>query len=155
MLRLKILASSIPVILAAAFARGEWLPADQPCISIGATSVQLATAPWQAQSRVAFTDDPSRATVRVQIVDTPDSADLVIADDADSVADGSCGATAATLMIGISPEASAAGPVVYLSRDADADYRIYVRSKTVTARDAAALIVGASGQHARMAAAAL
>ena len=155
MLRLKILASSVPIVLAAFFARAELLPANQPCIAIGAMTVQLATAPWQVQQHVAFTDDPARATVRVRIVDTPDSADFAIADDVDSVAEVNCGVTADTRLIGIAPEPVAAGPIIYLALDGDADYRIYVRSKSVTARDAAALIVGARGGHRGLAQAAL
>lgn len=151
MLRFKILASSVPLLLAAVFARGEIWPASQPCIAIGETRVQLATSPWQAQASVAFTDDPARATVRVQIVDTPDTADFAIADDADTTSEASCNATAATRVIGISTDAAAAAPLIYLSRDGGADYRIYVRSGSVTPRDAAALIVGANGGHRRVA----
>jgi hypothetical protein len=42
--------------------------------------------------------------------------------------------------------------VIYLSPDGDADYRIFVQSSHFTAREAAALIVGASGGHPRLAA---
>jgi hypothetical protein len=152
MFRLKILASSIPLVLAAVFARGEWLSADQPCITIGATTVQMASAPWQAQTKVAFTDDPLRATVRVQVVDTPELADLVIVDDKDSSLEASCGPHQAISAVGISGDPAAAEPVIYLTQDNDADYRIYVRSRSVSLRDAAALIVGANAKHARVAA---
>ena len=151
MLRFTILASSVPLLLASFFARHEFLPASQPCIAIGDTSVQLAAAPWQAQFNVAFTDNPARATVRVQIVDTPETADFAIADDIDIASETGCNATAATRLIGISTEAAESEPVIYLTREDDADHRIYVRSAHVTPRDAAALIVGASGGHRRMA----
>ena len=147
MLRLKILASSVPLMLAAFLSHGEWLPASQPCIAVGGTAVQLATMPWQAQTHVAFTDDPARATVRVQIVDTPETADLTIADDVDNASEIGCGATYATRLIGIANAVPASEPVIYVSRDGRADYRIYVRSTSVSARDAAALIVGANGGH--------
>jgi hypothetical protein len=45
--------------------------------------------------------------------------------------------------------------VIYLSPAGPADYRIFVRSKTFTAHDAAALIVGASGGRHRLQAASL
>ena len=48
----------------------------------------------------------------------------------------------------IAASVAAPTPLIYLSRDADADYRIFVRSKTFTARDAAALVVGAGGTAA-------
>lgn len=155
MLRLKILASSLPLILAAVYARGDFATATHPCIATGESSVQLATAPWQSQSTVAFTDEPARATVRVQIVDSAEAADFAVVDDIDSAEPGACAATAATRFIAISTFAASAGPVIYLSNEADADYRIFVQSKSFTPRDAAALIVGAHAGRGRMAQAAL
>jgi nanoRNase/pAp phosphatase (c-di-AMP/oligoRNAs hydrolase) len=58
-------------------------------------------------------------------------------------------------LVAVAAYPSASQPIIYLSRDGGADYRIFVRSKTFSARDAAALIVGANGGHARMAAASL
>ncbi len=69
--------------------------------------------------------------------------------------DNACKATAATLYVAISANPSASEPVIYLSADGPADYRIFVRSKTFTAHDAAALIVGASGDRHRLQAASL
>ena len=56
-------------------------------------------------------------------------------------------ANPATQFVAISDSPAASAPVIYLSPDGPADYRIFVRSKTFTARDAAALIVGASDGH--------
>ena len=154
MLRLKILASTLPVLLAAFFARGD-LATRHPCIAAGGSSVQLATAPWQAQLHVAFTDEASRATVRVQIVDSAEAADFVVVDDVDSAEPNACAVTAATRFVAISESDSSPGPLIYLSADANADYRIFVRSRSFTPREAAALIVGAETRHGRMAQAAL
>ena len=68
---------------------------------------------------------------------------------------GACEATAATLSVAVSASPSGSAPVIYLSTDGPADYRIFVRSKTFTARDAAALIVGAGDGHPRLTAASL
>jgi hypothetical protein len=156
MLRFKILASTIPLALAAFFARGDLLTSTQPCIAIGETSLQLASAPWQAQSHVSFTEDPALATVRVQIVDSAESADFAVVDDIASDEPGACAVTAATRYIGIADTAAHAEPVIYLSDSDGADYRIFVRSRRFTPHDAAALIVGARGSsHARIAAASL
>jgi hypothetical protein len=154
MLRIKIFASSIPLMLAAVFAHGE-LTATQPCIAIGETSVQIASAPWQAQLHVGFTDDPARATVRVQIVDNAEAADFAVVDDIedDHAGDDSCGITAATQFIAITAAPSSSEPVIYLSQDGNADYKIFVRSKNFTPRDAAAMIVGARRDRARVTAA--
>jgi hypothetical protein len=155
MLRFKILASTIPLILAGLLARGELVPSARPCITVGETTVQIAPGPWQAELKVSFTSDPSLATVRVQIVDAAEAADFAVVDDIDSVEPNACEVTPATRFVAIAASVSALEPVIYLSRDGNADYRIFVQSKVFTPREAAALVVGASGGHAHMAAAAL
>jgi hypothetical protein len=157
MLRFKILASTIPLAIAAFVARGELFTTMRPCIAAGDSTVQLASMPWQAQSHVSFTDDPARATVRVQIVDSAENADFAVIDDESGTDEpGACTVNAATRFIGITTSAASTDPVIYLSDSANADYRIFVRSRSFTARDAAALIVGARNvAPARMAAASL
>jgi hypothetical protein len=155
MLRFKILASVVPLIAVAVFARGGLLPGPHPCIEIAETSVQIASIPWQAQLHVSFTDDPALATVRVQMADSADAADFAVVDDIDAAEAGACAANPATRLVAISANPSADAPVIYLSSDGPADYRIFVRSKTFSAREAAALIVGAGGGHRRLEAASL
>jgi hypothetical protein len=157
MLRIGLFASTIPLLLLGVLARGELGPASRPCIALGDTAVQIAATPWQAQLHVGFTDDPTAASVRVQIVESAEAAEFVVVDDDDTAGAEACGQTAATRAIGIatSASASAAEPVIYLSRDGDADYRIFVKSRSFTTREAAALIVGANGGHPRIATAAL
>ena len=155
MLRFKILASAVPLIVVAVFARGGLLPGPRPCITIADTSVQITSVPWQAQLHVSFTSDPAAATVRVRVTDSADTADFAVIDDVDSAEAGACEATAATQFVAISASRSVSAPVIYLSDNGPADYRIFVRSKTFTARDGAALIVGASSGHRRLQAASL
>ncbi len=155
MLRFKILASVVPLIFAGVFARGGLLPGAHPCIAISNVSVQISDLPWHADLHVAFTDDPAAATVRVQISDSAEAADFVMVDDADSAEQGACEANAATRFVAVSASPASGSPVIYLSRDGPADYRIFVRSKTFSLRDAAALIVGASGGHRPLEAASL
>jgi hypothetical protein len=153
MLRFGILASAVPLILAGLFAHSELLPGPRPCIEAGGSSLQIAEAPWHADLHVAFTDYAPTATVRVQIVESPESADFVMVDGADSTEANACGGAPRFVAISAYPYASE--PVIYLSTEGEADYRIFVRSKTFSAREAAALIVGANGGHARLAAASL
>jgi hypothetical protein len=155
MLRFKILASAVPLLFAAVLARGELLPGPRPCIAIGDASVQITSIPWQAQLHVSFTDNPATATVRVQIADSAQTADFAVVDDLDSPEPGACGTDAATRLVAISANPSTSAPVIYLSPGGPADYRIFVRSKSFTAREAAALIVGASGGPSHLAAASL
>lgn len=112
MLRLNILASAVPLAIAALFARAEFSTGPRACIEIAGTSVRIATLSWQAQRHVSFTCDASRDT-------------------------------------------SVSFPVIYLSRDGPADYRIFVSSMTLSPLNAAALIVGADGRRHRIDAASL
>lgn len=153
MLRFKFLASAVPLLVAAVFA-GDLLPGARPCIATGDGSVQITSLPWQAQLHISFTRDPALATVRVQIADSAEAADFAVLDDIDSAPDNACEINPATRFVAISTTASASEPVIYLSQDGPTDYRIYVNSKRFTARDAAALVVGAGGPR-RLAAASL
>jgi hypothetical protein len=155
MLRIKILASAVPLAIAALFARGEFLTAPQACIEIAGTSVQMAPFALQAQRHVSFTDDISRATVRVQISDSAEAADFTVIDDVDTAEAGACEGHARPLLVAISRDRSTSDPVIYLSQDGPADYRIFVSSKTFSPLDAAALIVGARGERHRIKAASL
>jgi hypothetical protein len=154
MLRFKIVASVLPLAVAAVFARGELLPGPKPCIEVAGTSVQIASLSWQAQLHVGFTSDPRLATVRVQITDNANAADFTVIDDIDDAEGGACETNTLPQLVAISQNPSGSEPIIYLSQDGPADYRIFVHSRTFSVRDAAALIVGAHGGH-RIAAASL
>jgi hypothetical protein len=143
MLRFRILASAVPLIAAAVFAGGGLLRGSHPCIAIAGTSVEIADLPWHADLHVAFTDDPAAATVRVQISDSAGAADFAVIDDADDAEPGACEANPTTRLVTVSATPAGGAPVIYLTQDGPADYRIFVRSKTFSVRDAAALVVGA------------
>jgi hypothetical protein len=145
MLRFKILASVVPLLAAAVFARSEIVSVSHPCIAVGDTSVELTTLFWTAGIHVAFTDDPARATVRVRITDDADDADFTIVDGGLGSETDSCEAHPANRLVTIAAQPVDGGPVIYLTTDSPADYRIYVRSKSFSPREAAALIVGAHG----------
>jgi hypothetical protein len=143
MLRFKILASVVPLVATAFFARGGILPGPHPCIAIANTSVEIADPPWRADFHVAFTDDPAVATVRVQITEDAEAADFALVDDADAAETGACETNPATQAVSISEAPAGGAPVIYLSHEGPADYRIFVRSRTFSQREAAALVVGA------------
>ncbi|MBV5269835.1 MAG: hypothetical protein JZU55_07980 [Afipia sp.] len=151
MLRVKILASAVPLLLAGVVAGGELVPEARPCIALGRASMQIATAPWQNPLHVSFTDDPETATVRVQIVDRAELADFAVIDDMRTAdTDDNCSVNPETSFVSISDHVSGSEPVIYLSQSAGADYRIFVQSRTFSVRDAAALVVGA-GRGVRLA----
>ena len=147
MLRFKILASAVPLLAAAVLARGEIGSVSHPCIALGDTSVELTSLFWTAGVHVAFTEDPARATVRVQITDDADTADFAVVDDGLGSEPDSCQVNSSTRLVSIAAQPVDGGQVIYLSDEGPADYRIYVRSKSFSQREAAALIVGAHGGH--------
>ena len=157
MLRFNLLASVVPMAVAAVFARGEFSTGSRPCIEVAGTAIQIATLSWQAQRHVSFTSDPRLATVRVQISDSAEAADFTVIDDIDidNAEAGGCAAGTTPQLVGISTRPQASEPMIYLSKEGPADYRIFVQSKSFSMLDAAALIVGARGAHHRVEAASL
>jgi hypothetical protein len=139
MLRLSILSSIVPLVLAGGVAHDWTQAAARQCFA--APSIH----------NVTFTADPLAATVKVQIVGSAELADLAIADDSDAGA-LDCRLHQAARFVSVSPQPRPGAPVVYLTQETDADYRVYVSSATVTAEQAAALIVAARGGHTRLAA---
>jgi hypothetical protein len=85
MLRSRVLASFLPLIMISLLAHEQSASNRQPCIAAADTAIEIAgqrswPLPADAQ-RVSFTNDAASATVRVQIVDDPESADFVVVDD--------------------------------------------------------------------------
>src|SRR5947199_7406230 len=90
MLRMGILASAVPLVLAGLFAHSELMPGPRPCIEAGGSSLQIAETPWHADLHVNFTDYPQAATVRVQIVDNVEIADFAVVDDTERAEANAC-----------------------------------------------------------------
>jgi hypothetical protein len=142
MLRLSILSSVIPLVLVGGAAHDWTAVPARNCFA-------AATADPSFRS-VAFTADPLAATVKVQIVDSAELADLAIVDDAEAADASACGLHDAARLVTAQPRPG--DPIVHLTREADADYRIYVDSRKISPEQAAAIIVGARGGQMRLAA---
>jgi len=154
MLRIRVLASAVPFLAVGFVAGGHIVPTSQPCISIGHSSVQMAYAPWQHPDHVSFTDDPDRATVRVQLVGQPELADFTVVDDVDASDrdaqdTASCRTTQATRYVAVSAHENSSDPIIYLSEQ-PGDYRLYVQSKHFSAREAAALLIDAAPKRGKL-----
>lgn len=139
MLRLSILSSVIPLVLVGGVTH-DWTHASVR---------QCFAAP--AAGSVAFTADPLAATVTVQIVASAELADLAIVEEAQGAEPANCGLDQAARLVTITTHPQPDEPVVHLTRDADADYRIYVDSRTISPKQAAALIVALRGGQKRLA----
>jgi hypothetical protein len=152
-LRYKILVSAVPLVAAVAFAGVEVFDSPRPCIAVGAETLEIGSEPWHADLHVSFTDDPALATVRVALTDNAAEADFAVVDDIDGSEENVCGTTPATQFVAVSAAPAKAAPVIYLAQGGPADYRIFVRSKHFTPREAAALIVGARSERPQLVAA--
>jgi len=155
MLRFKVLFSVVPLLAAAVVARLELSAGPQPCIAVGSDAIRIATSPWHADLHVGFTDDPSLASIRVALTDSADTADFTIVDDTGEAEGSACAMTWAIRFVLIADSPPEGAPVIYLSQGGPAEYRIFVRSKRMTDREAAALIVGARSLPSRLAEASL
>jgi hypothetical protein len=143
MLYFRILTSVVPLAVIAFLARGEFFSDTHPCIPVADTSVQLTTLPWQSSLHVGFTNNPADATVRVQIIDSAEAADFAVIGGTEAAEGNACQTSQPPQLVSISRTFSASDPVIYLTRDGPADYRIFVQSKSFSMLDAAALVVGA------------
>ena len=154
-MRLKMLVSALPLTVAIVVTGVQWSERSRPSVCIGETAIQIASAPWQPQQHVSFTDKRETATVRVQIVDSPEAADFAVIDDVDTQDNESCGVAGAAEYVSIIATGIKSDPVIYLSHDEGGDYRIYVRSKSFSEQEAAALVVSSNRNHPRQAAVSL
>ena len=66
--------------------------------------------------------------------DTAEAADFAVIDDIEGSDGGTCEANSNTKLVTISASPSNEAPVIYLSTDGPADYRIFVRSNSFSAR---------------------
>jgi hypothetical protein len=152
----RVFASVIPLIAVMGFA-GSWAkPAAQPCISTPSGSLSFSSLPWRADIHVGFTENSADATVRVLRVEEPDLADFVVTDDglanmSDPAETDACQA-ASSRVVTIDSHAPSGSAIIYLSGEPNpgerADYRIFVQSTAMSAREAAAMIVAAGGRPA-------
>ena len=152
-LRYTILVSAVPLIAAAIIAGVDTYQSPRPCIATGSTTLEIGSEPWHADLHVSFTDDPALATVRVALTDNAAEADFTVIDDIAESEENACATTRATQFVAVSAEPIRAAPIIYPAQGGPADYRIFVSSRRFTAREAAALIVGARGERPQLAAA--
>ncbi len=91
--------------------------------------------------RVRIDNAAARPDLRMQLVDRPEIADFVIADDYAAREGNACRSSVAVKTVKLDPEARTPDVLVSISTDAPAaDYKIYVHSVRYSHQDAAALL---------------
>lgn len=131
---------AIPVAAHAFLSSSNLSPArQQPCFVAGAAAYRISNA-GHADYRVRVARDAAHPDLRIRLVDQPETADFVLADDLDDANDTSCAATA-PLTIRVDAGDPVPDLTISLSDDAAAAdaYRLYVRSARFSQQEAAAL----------------
>ncbi len=112
-----------------------------PCFTAGSWTYQLSSKSATPDYRVKVRSEAAAADLRMQMVDTPETADFAIADDVDSSENNLCKAASGLKTVRVYADEAAPDVTVMLSRAADApDYKLYVHSARFSHQDAAALL---------------
>ena len=129
------LAIAVPAAAAAANSFSFFAAPAKPCFVAGTHAYRFA-AKGSANFTVRIDNAAQHPNLRMQLVDDPATADFVMVDDGDS----SAACRDSGMVKSIRLDAGAAKPdlTVTLSRE-PAPYKLYVRSATYSAQDAAAL----------------
>jgi hypothetical protein len=109
---------------------------EGPCFSSGAATYRILPKNAAADYRIRIAEAGTQADVTMNIAQGPDSADFVMLDESDRGNSCANSGDVATIALGAK---DAADLTIALTDDADADYKIFVRSDNFSQREAAAL----------------
>lgn len=108
------------------------------CLAIGDRSYRLAND-GKADLTVRLDSAAAATSFRIGMAETSDEADLVLVDDSEAAP--ACSQSAKSVRI--DPNATSPDIVVGFAPEADADFRLFVRSRWLTPESAAALFAAA------------
>ena len=131
----------LAVIAVPAAAHSTFAPQDELCFASGAATYKLAPKASWPDYRVKIDNSAPRPDLRMQLVDRPEIADFVLADDYGAVPGNACRSAAPLKTIKIDSEAQAPDVTVSFGPgDTMPDYRVYVHSVRYSQQDVAALL---------------
>ena len=132
----------VAVIAVPAAAHSTFSPAPNLCIASGTATYRLAPTAASPDFRVRIELAAQHPDLRIQLTDSPEMADFVIADDFSASSESTaCRTTIPAKTVKVDAETQTPDIVVNLAADmADPDYRVYVRSVRHSSQDAAALL---------------
>lgn len=131
----------LAVVAVPAAAHSTFAPQDDLCFASGATTFRLSQKAAAPDYRIRIDNAALRPDLRMQLVDRPEIADFVLADDYGSVPGNACKSPAPVKVVKVDREARADAIVVSLAPgDAQPDYRVYVHSVRYSHQDVAALL---------------
>ena len=124
-----------------AAAHSTFAPADDLCFASGAATYRLAPKAAAPDYRVKIDNAAPHPDLRMQLVDRPEIADFVLADDFSSVTGNACRSSVAHKTIRLDAETASPDVTVNLSpSNTAADYKVYVHSVRHSHQDVAALL---------------
>jgi hypothetical protein len=131
----------LSLVAVPAGAESYFAAAKAPCFTAGAWTYQLSAKTDTPDYRVKVQGEPASADLRMLVVDRPEIADFVIADDVEAGEGNLCRAAGDLKTVRVDVQETAPDVTVMLARDIDApDYRLYVHSARFSHQDAAALL---------------
>lgn len=109
---------------------------EGPCFSSGATTYRILPKNADADYRIRIAEAGMQADLTMNIEQGPDTADFVMLDESGKTNSCARSGDVATIALGAKDSADL---TIALTDDADADYKIFVRSDNFSPREAAAL----------------
>ncbi len=131
------------VLVAPAAAHSTLTAPESLCFASGAATYRISHTAPTPDYRVRIDNAATRPDLRMQLVDRPEIADFVLADDFGPAESTACRSSLPlkTVKVDTAATAMAADVTVALSAEAaNPDYRIYVHSVRFSHQDAAALL---------------
>src|SRR5688572_2833519 len=130
----------VAAIAVPAAAHSTFAPGDDLCFASGAATYKLSPRASSPDYRVKIDSAAARPDLRMQLVDQPEIADFVLADDFGAVAGNACRSSVRVKTIKVDSETRTPDITVSLSPGAAPDYKIYVHSVRYSHQDVAALL---------------
>lgn len=131
----------LAVIAVPAAAHSTFAPDDELCIASGSATYKLSPRSSAPDVRVRIDNAAQRPDLRMQLVDRPEIADFVLADDFGATAGSACKSPAPLKVIKVDNETRAPDIIVSLGAgETMPDYRVYVHSVRFSHQDVAALL---------------
>jgi hypothetical protein len=131
----------IAAIAVPAGAHSMFAPEDELCFASGSATYRLSHKARHADLHVKIDNSAPRPDLRMQLVDRPEIADFVLADDYGATPGNACKSPAPVKLVKVDGETRSPDVVVSLAPgDTIPDYRVYVHSVRFSHRDGAALM---------------
>lgn len=131
------------IVAVPAAAQTYFSGSEGPCFTAGTSTFQMSSTATSPDYRVKIDSHLARPDLRMQLVDTPETADFVLVDDFTSAEGNACKGSAPVKTIKVNSAEPSPDLTISLSGQtlgADADgYKIYVHSARFSHQDAAAL----------------